>query len=71
MSELTAYHEAGHAVMAHLLGGKVRQVTIEPDNDDGPVRYGDTQVLWRRKGIGEKEFAMMAVQVVWLGLSPR
>lgn len=67
MSELTAYHEAGHALMAHLLGGKVRQVTIEPDNDDGPVRHGDTQVLWHRAGIGEKEFVMVAVQVCLAG----
>lgn len=67
MAELTAYHEAGHALMAHLLGGKVRQVTIEPDDDDGPVRYGDTQVLWRRKGISEKEFASTAVQVCLAG----
>jgi ATP-dependent Zn protease len=67
MAELTAYHEAGHALMAHLLGGKVRLVTIEPDNDDGPVRYGDTLVLWRRAGIGEKEFATMAVQVCLAG----
>ena len=29
MSELTAYHEAGHALIALLLGGEVRQVTIE------------------------------------------
>ena len=36
--ELTAYHEAGHALMALLLGGKVKQVTIEPDNDDSPGR---------------------------------
>lgn len=32
MSELIAYHEAGHALMAVLLGGKVKQVTIEPDD---------------------------------------
>ena len=63
MSELIAYHEAGHALMAVLLGGKVKQVTIEPDNDDGPDRQGDTQVLWRRSGISDEEFAKIAVQV--------
>jgi len=36
MAELIAYHEAGHALMAVLLGGKVQQVTIEPENDEGP-----------------------------------
>ena len=67
MSELIAYHEAGHALMAHLLGGKVKQVTIEPDNDDGPDRQGDTQVLWRRSRISDDEFAKIAVQVSLAG----
>ena len=67
MPELTAYHEAGHALMAVLLGGKVKHVTIEPDDDDGPARHGDTQVLWRRSGISDKEFAKMAVQVSLAG----
>jgi ATP-dependent Zn protease len=67
MSELTAYHEAGHALMARLLGGRVRQVTIEPDHDDGPEREGDTQVLWRRGAISEREFAKRSVQVCLAG----
>lgn len=67
MSELIAYHEAGHALMALMLGGEVRLVTIEPDNDDGPARQGDTQVLWRRSIDGEKEFAKKAVQVSLAG----
>ncbi len=67
MSELIAYHEAGHALMAVLLGGKVKQVTIEPDNDDGPDRQGDTQVLWRRSRINDDEFAKIAVQVSLAG----
>ena len=67
MSEIIAYHEAGHALMALLLGGEVKLVTIEPDNDDGPDRQGDTQVLWRRAGISDKEFARNAVQVSLAG----
>ena len=67
MPELIAYHEAGHALMAVLLGGKVKQVTIEPDNDDGPDRQGDTQVVWRRAGLSDKEFAKIAVQVSLAG----
>lgn len=67
MPEIIAYHEAGHALMALLLGGEVKQVTIEPDNDDGPDRHGDTQVIWRRSGISEKEFAKKAVQVSLAG----
>lgn len=67
MSEIIAYHEAGHALMAVLLGGKVKQVTIEPDDDDGPDRQGDTQVLWRRSGISDEDFAKIAVQVSLAG----
>jgi len=67
MSELIAYHEAGHALMAHLLGGTVQLVTIAPDNDDGPERDGDTQVLWRRGSIGEKQFAINSVHVSLAG----
>ncbi len=67
MSELIAYHEAGHALMALLLGGTVEHVTIEPDNDDGPDRQGDPQVFWRRSGISDKEFAKKAVQVSLAG----
>lgn len=67
MPELIAHHEAGHVLIAHLLGAKVKQVTIEPDDDDGPERQGDTQVLWRRKELTEKEFAEKAVQVSLAG----
>lgn len=67
MSELIAYHEAGHALVALLLGGKVKQVTIEPDNDDGPEHQGDTQVLWRRSRISDDEFAKSTVQVSLAG----
>lgn len=67
MEELVAYHEAGHAFMALLLGGRVTHVTIDPDNDDRPDRYGDTQILWRRSRMGEKEFAQKSVQVCLAG----
>jgi hypothetical protein len=53
--------------MAVLLGGKVRLVTIEPDKDDGPDRQGDTQILWRRSGLSDKQFAQLAVQVCLAG----
>ena len=47
MSELTAYHEAGHAFVAISVGVNVRSVTIRPDDDDGPERFGDTQANGR------------------------
>ena len=36
MSEISAYHEAGHAFVAVYVGARVRSVTIAPDRDDGP-----------------------------------
>ena len=65
--ELTAYHEAGHAFMATILGAKVRSVTIEPDNDDGPERFGDTQIVWKRSRFSEREFCERAIQVSLAG----
>lgn len=45
---LTAYHEAGHVVMAVCLGGTIVRASIEPANDDGPDRYGETVTQWPR-----------------------
>ena len=51
--EATAcYHEAGHAWMAHLLGGHVTLCTIE--DEDGSC-MGKTTITWR--GIGGRELA--------------
>ena len=65
--ELTAYHEAGHAFMAVYLGAKVRSVTIEPDNDDGPRRFGDTQIVWRMSRMSERQYRERAIQVSLAG----
>ena len=46
--ELTAWHEAGHAWAALLVGAKVHSVSIAPDNDDGPQRFGDTEIQDRK-----------------------
>jgi hypothetical protein len=46
MEELTAYHEAGHVFVAVHSGAIVESVTIDPDWDDGPNRYGDVQIRW-------------------------
>jgi len=39
----TAYHEAGHAVVATLLGREVKTVTIKPEGDD------NGQTVWTEK----------------------
>jgi ATP-dependent Zn protease len=67
MPELIAYHEAGHAIIALLLGGEVDLITIDPDKDDGPQRQGYAKILWRRDRLSEKEFAQKAVQVCLAG----
>lgn len=45
----TAYHEAGHAVMALLLGRDVHKVTVVPGKLHGGVRLGACEM---RKGRG-------------------
>lgn len=45
MSE-TAYHEAGHAVIATMLGARVHYLTIEPDHRDHPVREAEVAIQW-------------------------
>lgn len=65
--EETAYHEAGHAFMAAHLGGEVRSLTIEPDRDDGPERFGDVQVAWRREAMSSREFQNKLVLVALAG----
>lgn len=67
MSELTAYHEAGHAWMAVLTGARVLSVTIEPDWDDGPQRYGDTQVAWQTNEHTERELIENGILVSLAG----
>ena len=42
--EAEAWHEAGHAVVAHLLGGRVRELTLEMDEDG---LDGRSSIEWR------------------------
>lgn len=53
--------------MAILLGARVTHATIEPDRDDGPERYGDVQVLWRRSKLTEKQLAEKLVLTALAG----
>ncbi len=65
--ELTAYHEAGHVVMALLAGGQVQHVTISPDRDDGPERFGDASVLWAHDDFNHRELALAMIRVALAG----
>lgn len=67
MEELTAYHEAGHALMAVKLGIKVEQITIEPDNDDGPQRFGDVQLSWNMASTDDEHYLKSVIMVCLSG----
>ncbi|NNE00112.1 MAG: cell division protein FtsH [Pirellulaceae bacterium] len=44
---LTAYHEAGHAVIGYALGARIERVQLGGEADDHlPERFGDCLVNW-------------------------
>ena len=65
--EETAWHESGHALIAHYLGITVHSVTVDPDWDDGPKRTGDTQLAWDSDGQTALEFHGKRVMVALAG----
>ncbi|MCA9121698.1 MAG: hypothetical protein H6822_36105 [Planctomycetaceae bacterium] len=67
MDDTTAYHEAGHAFAAVRLGARVRLVTIAPDDDDGPRRYGDTQLEWDHSACSPEEIGSKTILVALAG----
>jgi len=64
--EVTAWHEAGHAWAALFVGARVQSVSIAPDNDDGPRRFGDTTILWSRRRFPP---AVLAKNLCWVALA--
>ncbi|MDA7527712.1 hypothetical protein N8590_01850 [bacterium] len=56
MSGITAYHESGHAFVAIAVGAIVRSLSIDPDWDDGPERYGDVEIEWPSGEYKREEF---------------
>lgn len=67
MSDIDAYHEAGHAFMALYVGARVRSVTIDPVRDDGPERHADIQVEWPLDQFTRREFHEKSVLVALAG----
>ncbi len=47
-TEITAYHEAGHAIMGLVCGARILRLSIEPNNEHGPKRFGESIVQWPR-----------------------
>ncbi len=65
--ELTAYHEAGHVVMALLTGVAFQHVTIVPTSATGPARFGDTSVLWPHDRFSRRTLAEAMIRVSLAG----
>ena len=65
--EVTSWHEAGHAFVAVYLGGDVQSLSIDPDWDDGPQRFGDTTVHWQAGRFTEQQLRENAVLVCLAG----
>lgn len=53
--------------MAVCLGARVQSVTIEPDWDDGPERFGDAHVEWPLDRYSERELQENFVRVALAG----
>lgn len=67
MSEISAYHEAGHAWMAIYVGARVRCVTIDPPWDDGPERFADIQIEWPLDKFSKREICENSILVALAG----
>lgn len=66
-STRTAYHEAGHAIVALLVGAEVLLMTIEPDRDDGPERHGEVKIGWDARDFSPRELREWQLQVALAG----
>ncbi len=58
----TAYHEAGHVLLAHQLGGEVLETTLESDRDH---HAGHTSVAWH--GLSKEDRARRSALVALAG----
>ena len=68
---LTAYHEAGHAIMAVTNGGRIVHVSIDPPDDDGLNRFGESIVQWPAAAAKDIEIAELKVCLLYTSPSPR
>ncbi len=66
-TEISAYHEAGHALVAVIVGAKVLRVTIEPEWDDGPQRFADVRIGWPNVRLTKQELLEREVLIALAG----
>lgn len=65
--ELTCYHEAGHAVMAALVGASIEQITLETECEDGARSYGQVTLRWQTRSTSPRREAERKVAVALAG----
>lgn len=53
--------------MAILLGARVRLVTIEPDWDDGPERFGEARIAWPLEQFTDRQLCESSILVALAG----
>lgn len=67
MSEQCAYHEAGHAVVAHQLGASVELISISPEWDPSEPRDGDIEIHWPLDRISGKQLTVASIRTALAG----
>ncbi|MEM7478090.1 MAG: site-2 protease family protein [Planctomycetota bacterium] len=68
MSEQCAYHEAGHALMAHLCGARVHFVSIDPEWEPEALRAdGEIELEWENETFNPKERLVAQIRVALAG----
>lgn len=60
--ELTAYHEAGHAVVAAILGGRVFGISLIPESE-AIRKAGELEIHWPRNRMTEAQIAACSAKV--------
>jgi len=60
--ELTAYHEAGHAVVAAILGGRVWGISLIPESE-GIRKAGELEIRWPRGHMTASQIATCSAKV--------
>jgi len=66
-TEITAWHESGHAFAAVWLGAEIESISVDPDPDDGPQRFGDIVVRWNQHRFSQREIAEKSIMVALSG----